>query len=48
MDITQKTVVELKALAFDLILEQERVSQNLRIVNAEIAKKLEAEKKEEK
>jgi hypothetical protein len=40
MDISQKTVTELKAIAYDLLVQIEGFQKNLAIVNAEIAKKL--------
>lgn len=43
MDITTKTVDELKALAYDFMVDLQRVQNNLNILNAEIAKR--AEKK---
>ena len=39
MDITQKTVTELKALAFDFLVQIEQGQNNLRAINAEIAKR---------
>lgn len=39
MDISQKTVTELKAIAYDLLVQIEGYQKNLAIVNAEIAKK---------
>jgi hypothetical protein len=44
MDITKKNLTELKAIAFDLIVEQDRVNKNLQIVQAEMNKRFEAEK----
>jgi hypothetical protein len=44
MDITKLSVVELKALAFDLLVQLENVQNNLKVVNAEIAKRVESEK----
>lgn len=46
MNITKMNVQELKAVAYDLIAEIERMQNNLRLVNQEIAKK--SEKKVEK
>lgn len=40
MDITTKTVAELKAIAYDEFLKLETAQNNLRIINAEIAKRL--------
>lgn len=39
MDISQKTVTELKAIAYDLLVQIDGFQKNLAIVNAEIAKK---------
>lgn len=39
MDISQKTVTELKAIAYDLLVQIEGYQKNLAIVNAEITKK---------
>ena len=44
MDITKLSVVELKAIAFDLLVQLENVQNNLKVVNAEIAKRVESEK----
>ena len=46
MDITTKSVVELKALAFDLLVQLENAQNNLKVVNAEIEKKVKSEKVE--
>ena len=46
MDITNNSVIELKALAFDLLVQLENVQNNLKVVNAEIGKKVESEKVE--
>jgi len=50
MDITTKSVEELKALAYDLLVQLEQIQGNLRIVNNEIASraKPKEEVKEEK
>lgn len=45
MDITTKTVVELKALAFDEIVKFESAQKNIQIINAEIAKRAKEETK---
>ena len=47
MDITKMTTVELKALAYDELTKLEAAQQNLRIINAEIAKKTKEEEKQE-
>lgn len=39
MDISQKTLTELKAIAYDLLVQIEGFQKNLAIVNSEIAKK---------
>ena len=39
MDITTKSVTELKALAFDTLVSIEQQQNNLRAINAEIAKR---------
>lgn len=44
MDITKKNITELKAIAFDLIVEQDRVNKNLQLVQAEMNKRFEAKK----
>ena len=46
MDITKKSVDELKSLAYDQMVELQRIQQNLQLINNEIAKR--AEVKEEK
>jgi hypothetical protein len=46
MDITTKSVIELKALAFDLLVQLENVQNNLKVVNAEIEKKVKSEEVE--
>jgi len=46
MDITKMSVVELKALAFDLLVQLENVQNNLKLVNAEIEKKVKSEREE--
>jgi len=46
MDINNKSVVELKAIAFDTLVEIERHQKNLQVINQMIAKKLEEEKVE--
>ncbi len=43
MDITNKSVTELKAIAFDLIVQQETTAKNLQYVNQLISEKLKAE-----
>lgn len=48
MDITKLSITELKALGFDMVAELERTQQNLRTVNAELAKRQEVEVKEDK
>lgn len=40
MDITQMSVIELKALAFDTLVTIETNQKNLQIINQEIQKKL--------
>ena len=39
MDISGKSLNELKSLAYDQMVELERVNNNLRTINAEIARK---------
>lgn len=48
MDISKKTIDELKSLAYDQMVELQRVQNNLQILNTEIAKRGETikEKKE--
>ena len=48
MDITKMSVVELKALLFDMGQENTRLQQNVQLVLAELKKKVEAENKPEK
>lgn len=45
MDITQKTVIELKALAFDTLIQIEQSQKNLTTLNKAIAQKLQEEQK---
>lgn len=40
MDLTTKTVEELKALAYDQIAQKELAERNLQILNQEISKRL--------
>lgn len=44
MDITTKTLTELQALAYQLIIEIQKLNQKLSIIENEIAKKIEVEK----
>jgi hypothetical protein len=46
MELNTKTVTELKAIAYDLLVEAEQTQKNIQIVNQVIAKKLEEELKE--
>ncbi len=46
MDITKMTVVELKAVAYDLFVQLEITQKNLQAVNQEIAKKSKEAKEE--
>jgi hypothetical protein len=39
MDITKQTVEQLKSLAYDQMVELERIQTNLRILNTEIEKR---------
>ena len=39
VNISDKTIQELKSLAYDEIVKLENAQQNLKIINAEIAKK---------
>lgn len=39
MDITQKTEVELKALAYDLLVQIEQSQMNIRTINEELKKR---------
>ena len=49
MDITKSTITELKSLAYDSLVELERIQKNLQVINAEITKRGEVEEvKEEK
>lgn len=42
MDISTKTIIELKAIAYDLFVQLEQTQNNLKIVNDEINKKVSA------
>lgn len=44
MDISNLTIEQLKAMAYDTIGEVERAQKNLRVINDTIAKKTEMEK----
>jgi len=39
MDITTKTLEELKALAYDVLVVRDNATRNLQLIEAEIAKK---------
>lgn len=39
MDKTKKPLEELKAIAYDIIVQLEQLQKNLQVVNGEIAKK---------
>ena len=41
MDISNLTIEQLKALAYDVISEAEKTQKNLQVINGEIAKKTE-------
>jgi hypothetical protein len=41
--LSEMTLIELKALGYDAIGTLERAQQNLRIINAEIEKRMQAE-----
>ena len=43
MDLTKATLTELKVLAYDQLAMQEQIRANLQAINAEIAKKTQAE-----
>jgi len=47
MDITKLSLIELKAMAYDTLANLEMYKKNLDILNQEIAKKSEEEKKED-
>ena len=47
MDLTTMTLEQLKALAYDQLVELQRIQQNLQILNAEIDKRKVEPKKEE-
>ena len=47
MDITQKTLDELKSLAYDQLILLERARNNLNLLNQEIAKQIKELKSEE-
>ena len=44
MDISNLTIEQLKALAYDIISEAEMTQKNLTVINNEIAKKIETER----
>ena len=44
MDISNLTIEQLKALAYDVISEAEKTQKNLQVINGEIAKKTEMER----
>ena len=46
MDLTKMTVIELKAVAYDLFVQLEVTQKNLQLVNQEIAKKSKEVKEE--
>jgi len=48
IDITKKTLEELKSLAYDTMVELQRVQNNLQILNNEIFKKTTPEEKTER
>lgn len=45
MNLEEKSIQELKSIAYDLIAAKEQTERNLSLVNQVIAKKLEEEKK---
>ena len=45
MDLTKKTVEELKAMAYDQLAAKGQAEQNLQILNQEIAKRVSEEAK---
>ena len=47
MNLEEKTIEELKVIAYDLIASQEQTNRNLQAVNQMIAKKYEEAKKVE-
>jgi len=47
MDLSTKTLVELKALVYDQLAQKEFCERNIQALNQEIAKKMEAEQKVE-
>jgi len=40
MDISQKTIIELKALAYDMLAQLEALQKNLNVVNQQISAKV--------
>lgn len=46
MDITTKSLLELKALAYDLLVQIQFIQSNLSVLNAEIDKKSKEAKEE--
>lgn len=48
MDISNLSVIELKAMAYDCLANLDLLQKNLQTINAEIAKKLSAPPVEEK
>lgn len=45
MDLTSKTIDELKVIAYDLLASKEQTERNLQLVNQTIAKKYEEQEK---
>ena len=45
MNLDEKTIDELKVIAYDLLATQEQTTRNLQLVNQTIAKKYEAQNK---
>lgn len=45
MDLTSKTIDELKVIAYDLLANKEQTERNLQLVNQTIAKKYEEQNK---
>lgn len=41
MDITKKTVDELKAICYDLLVDKDRIIRNIALIQAEIEKRKE-------
>lgn len=46
MNLSTASIVELKALAYEQILQRDNATQNLQIINAELQRRIDEENKE--